>query len=54
MKGDFSISLRFDLAIGRVNLNEIVYRLKEIRDELMLWMLAEIVLKVMMIWLLSG
>ena len=41
MKRDLSISLRFDLAIGKVNLNEIVYRLKEIRDELMLRILAE-------------
>ncbi len=34
MKRDLNISLRFDLAIGKVDLNEIVYRLKEIRDEL--------------------
>jgi hypothetical protein len=36
------ITLEYDIAIGKVSLNEIVYRLKEIRDELMLWILEEI------------
>ena len=36
MKRRITISLQFDLAIGKVNLNEIVYRLKELRDPLML------------------
>ena len=31
-----------DRAIGKVNLNEIVYRLKEVRDPLMLRILEEI------------
>jgi len=30
------ITLRFNLATGKVGLNEIVYKLKEIRDPLML------------------
>ena len=42
MKQRITISLQFDLAIGKVNLNEIVYRLKELRDLLMLRLLEEI------------
>jgi len=36
MEQEIHITLRFNLAIGKVNLNEIVYRLKELRDPLML------------------
>ena len=43
MKGKVIISLQFNLAIGKVNLNEIVYRLKEKRDFLMLRLLEEII-----------
>jgi hypothetical protein len=42
MEQDIDIVLRFNLAIGKVNLNEIVYRLKEIRDSLMLKVLGKI------------
>jgi hypothetical protein len=42
MKRCVSITCDFDLAIGKVNLNEIVYRLKELRDSLMLRMLKQI------------
>ncbi|MCG2738693.1 MAG: hypothetical protein L6300_00425, partial [Syntrophaceae bacterium] len=42
MKSNLSIACEFDLAIGKVNLNEIVYQLKELRDSLMLRMLKEI------------
>ena len=42
MEREISIALRFKLAIGDVTLNEIVYRLKEIRDHLMLQVLKEI------------
>jgi hypothetical protein len=42
MKRCVSITCDFDLAIGKVNLDEIVYRLKELRDSLMLRMLKEI------------
>jgi len=42
MKQKITISLQFDLAIGKVNLNEIVYGLKELRDLLMLRLLEEI------------
>jgi len=42
MKRKITITLQFDLAIGKVNLNEIVYRLKELRDPLMLRVLEEI------------
>ena len=34
MKHEITITLQYDLAIGKVNLNEIVYRLKEVRDHL--------------------
>ncbi len=42
MEQEINISLRFKLVIGKVSLNEIVYRLKEIRDPLILNVLAEI------------
>jgi hypothetical protein len=42
MEREITIALRFKLAIGDVTLNEIVYRLKELRDDLMLRILAEI------------
>lgn len=44
MKRCVSITCEFDLAIGEVNLNEIVYRLKELRDPLMLRMLKQILM----------
>ena len=36
MKRYVRITCDFDLAIRKVNLNDIVYRLKELRDSLML------------------
>ena len=36
MKREITITLQYDMAIGKVNLNEIVYRFKEVRDPLML------------------
>ena len=42
MERGISISLQFGLSIGNVNLNEIVYLLKEIRDPLMLKILEAI------------
>jgi hypothetical protein len=42
MKRCVSITCEFDLAIGKVNLNEIVYKLKDIRDSLMLRILKQI------------
>jgi hypothetical protein len=42
MKREISIALQFKLAIGDVTLNEIVYKLKELRDLLMLQILEEI------------
>jgi hypothetical protein len=42
MKRCVSITCEFDLAIGKVNLNEIVYRLNEFKDSLMLGILKEI------------
>jgi len=42
MKSSLSITCEFDLATGKVNLNETVYRLKEFRDSLMIRMLKEI------------
>jgi hypothetical protein len=42
MEQEISIALRFKLAIGEVTLNEIVYRLNELRDHLMLRILEEI------------
>jgi len=42
MEQEIHITLRFDLAIGKVGLNEIVYKLKEIRDPLMIKILEQI------------
>jgi hypothetical protein len=42
MKRCVTITCEFDLAIGKVNLNEIVYRLKELQDSIMLRILREI------------
>ena len=42
MKREITITLQYDLATGKVNLNEIVHRLKGIRDHLMLRILEEI------------
>ena len=42
MEQEITIALRFKLAIGDVTLNENVYRLKELKDDLMLQILAEI------------
>jgi len=42
MEQEIIIALRFKLAIGDVNLNEIVFQLKEIRDPLMLQILKRI------------
>jgi hypothetical protein len=44
MKRRVSITCDFDLAIGKVNLNEIVYQLKELRDSLMLRILKQILM----------
>ena len=42
MEQEIHITLRYNLAIGNVTLNEIVYRLKELRDGLMLRVLKEV------------
>ena len=42
MKQEIHITLRFDLATGKVTLNEIVYRLKQLRDPLMAKILEQI------------
>jgi len=34
IKQKITITLQYELATGKVNLNEIVYRLKEVRDSL--------------------
>ncbi len=39
MQQEIHITLWFDLATGKSNLNEVVYELKELRDPLMLKML---------------
>jgi hypothetical protein len=44
MQQEIHITLKFDLAIGKVNLNEIVYRLKEIQSPLMLGILKSILM----------
>jgi hypothetical protein len=44
MEQEIIIALRFKLAIGDVSLNEIVFRLKELRDPLMLQILEQILL----------
>ena len=42
MEQEIHITLRFNLATGKANLNEIVYELKELRDSLMLKILEQI------------
>ena len=42
MEQEIHITLRFNLANGKVGLNEIVYRLKELRDPLMLKILEQV------------
>jgi hypothetical protein len=42
MEHKIHITLRYNMAIGKVNLNEIVYKLKELRDPLMLQILEHI------------
>lgn len=42
MEQEIHITLRFNVATGKVNLNEIVYELKELRDPLMLKILEQI------------
>jgi hypothetical protein len=44
MEQEIHITLRFNLAIGKVGLNEIVYRLKELRDPLMLRILEQMLI----------
>ena len=44
MEQEIHITLRFNLATGKVGLNEIVYRLKELRDPLMLKILQQILM----------
>jgi len=44
MEQEIHITLRFNLATGKVNLNEIVYKLKELRDPLMLKVLEQILI----------
>ena len=42
MKQEIHITLCFDLATGKVSLNEIVYKLKQLRDPLMVKILEQI------------
>ena len=42
MEQKIHITLRFNLAIGKIGLNEIVYKLKEVRDSLMLKILQQV------------
>ena len=44
MEQEIHITLRFNLANGKVGLNEIVYRLKELRDPLMLEILKRVLM----------
>jgi hypothetical protein len=44
MEHEINITLRFDLATGKVGLNEIVYKLKELRDPLMLKILEQVLM----------
>ena len=44
MEQEIHITLRFNFAIGKVSLNEIVYELKELRDSLMLKVLEQILM----------
>ena len=43
MEQETHITLRFDLASGKINLNEIVYKLKHLRDPLMVQILEQII-----------
>ena len=42
MEQEIHITLRYNLAIGNVTFNEIAYRLKELRDAVMLGVLKEV------------
>jgi len=42
MEQEIHITLRFNLATGKVNLNEIVYKLKELQNPIMLKILEQI------------
>ena len=42
MEQQIHITLRYNIAIGKVNLNEIVYKLKELRESLMLQILEQV------------
>jgi hypothetical protein len=44
MEQEIHITLRFNLAIGKVNLNEIVYKLKELQNPIMLKILEQILM----------
>ncbi len=44
MEQEIHITLRLDLATGKVGLNEIVYKLKELRDPLMLKILEQVLM----------
>ena len=44
MEQEIHITLRFTLATGKVGLNEIVYRLKQLRDPPMLRILDQILM----------
>ena len=44
MEQEIHITLRFNLATGKVGLNEIVYKLKELRDPLMLKILEQVLM----------
>ena len=43
MEQQIHITLQYDLAIGDVNLNEIIYRLKELKNLLMLQITKKII-----------
>jgi len=44
MEQEISITLQFELAIGKVNLNEIVFKLKEMQNSLMIQILEKILM----------
>jgi hypothetical protein len=44
MEQEIHITLRYSLANGKVGLNEIVYKLKELRDPLMLKILERVLM----------
>ena len=44
MKQEIHITLRFNLATGKVGLNEIIYKLKELQGPLMLKILEELLM----------